>query len=119
MKPDLIDASTDWDSALLVADRYTGSSGDYFTQQGKRLLAAFLLMANKERFDLSWIERHLSERKFHELRPLIEEHADPSSPEIRQLYSVLMTNERTRADIFAMAHLFLSKALQPRSWYQL
>jgi hypothetical protein len=53
-EPDLIELSTDWESALLVADRYTGLNDSYVMEQAKRLLAALLLIANNEGRDYGW-----------------------------------------------------------------
>jgi hypothetical protein len=64
-KPDLIELSTDWDSALLVADRYTGTGGGsdgFFTEHGKRILAAMLLIANKEGYACGWIDDVLGQQ---------------------------------------------------------
>lgn len=63
-KPDLIELSTDWNTALVVADRYGGLGGGseadrYFTEQGKRVLAAVLLIANKRGEGYRWVDEAL------------------------------------------------------------
>jgi hypothetical protein len=57
-KPDLIELSTDWDTALRVADRYTGlgcGGDEYLLEQGARLLAGVLAIANQAGKGYRWI----------------------------------------------------------------
>jgi hypothetical protein len=72
-KPDLIELSTDRKNALLVADRYTGVGGGsemaaFHTHHAGHLLAALLLIANKEGYGYGWISAAL-ENQWHILEP--------------------------------------------------
>lgn len=108
-KPDLIELSTDWDTALLVADRYTGASGEsggFFTEHGKRVLAALLLIANKEGHGYGWIDDVLGERNNHRIKHEIDRHrkssADYGLP-VRHLSHALWATERECSGIFSTA----------------
>jgi hypothetical protein len=63
-KPDLIELSTDWDSALLVAGRYTGLGDSYLIHESKEVLAALLLIANKQGRDYRWVGDALLDYRF-------------------------------------------------------
>src|SRR3954447_13051239 len=71
-KPDLIELSTDWDRAVLVADRYTGLNDGYIMEQAKQLLAALLLIANKEGRDYESVSAAL-QNQWHILEPIQRE----------------------------------------------
>jgi hypothetical protein len=122
-KPDLIELSTDWDTALLVADRYTGTGGGpnsdaFFIEQGKRVLAAMLLIANKEGYGYGWIDEVLGERDLHRIKDEIERNRESSASyglPVRMLSNALWSTDRERSGILSTAYLMFSKALQPRS----
>ena len=80
-KPDLIELSTDWDNALLVADRYTGFDDGYVIEQSKRALAAMLLIANKEGRDYGWLSRVLLDYRFI-LQPIQRALRDGKQPDM-------------------------------------
>ena len=85
-KPDLIELSTDWDTALRVADRYTGLGGERaddqnFLEQGARLLAAILVIANQEGKSYRWVGDLLEDSDHADMKAIIEEpSADPEVP---------------------------------------
>jgi hypothetical protein len=117
MTPDLIEAATDWDNALAVADRYTGIGsggvhGGYFLQQGKCVLAAALLIANKRGKGYGWIRHHLADQ---DVADLIDGECQGYETAVQYLHSVTMTPDRERSGCFSTAYVLLSKALQPQS----
>jgi hypothetical protein len=77
-KPDLIELSTDWDTALRVADRYTGLGGERgddekFLEQGARLLAGVLVIANHEGKGYRWLGDVLEDPDYLDIEAIIEE----------------------------------------------
>jgi hypothetical protein len=119
-KPDLIELSTDWDTALRVADRYTGLGGERaddpnFLEQGARLLAAVLVIANQEGKSYRWVGDLLEDSDHADIKAIIEEwSADPEVP-LQHLREIVSTDVPTRSRIFFTAYSLFSKALQPRS----
>ena len=119
-KPDLIELSTDWDTALRVADRYTGLGGERaddqnFLEQGARLLAAVLVIANQEGKSYRWVGDLLEDSDHADIKAIIEEpSADPEVP-LQHLREIVSTDVPTRSRIFFTAYSLSSKALQPRS----
>jgi hypothetical protein len=123
-QPDLIELATDWDNALLVADRYTGPGGApkgdaYFTEQGKRVLAAMLLIANKEGHGYGWIDELLGQRDYMVIglavADLRKRRVAIDSVPLRVLDNVHFSAKDERSAIYSIAYLMFTKALQPRS----
>jgi hypothetical protein len=119
-KPDLIELSTDWDTALRVADRYTGLGGERaddqnFLEQGARLLAAILVIANQEGKSYRWVGDLLEDSDHADIKAIIEEPSgDPEVP-LQHLREIVSTDVPTRSRIPFTAYSLFSKALQPRS----
>jgi len=117
-KPDLIELSTDWDRAVLVADRYTGLNDGYIMEQAKQLLAALLLIANKEGRDYESVSAAL-QNQWHILEPIQRELWDRPKPETAVAVEVLRgtwgRDGGERGDIFATAYVLFLKAVEPRS----
>jgi hypothetical protein len=120
--PDLIELSTDWDTALLVADRYTGLDDSDIMEQAKQLLAALLLIANKEGRDYGWVSNALLDFRF-VLEPIERALRDGAQPPpavaVEVLQDTFRRHERVRDDIFSRAYALLLKALEPHSAFDL
>jgi hypothetical protein len=123
-QPDLIELSTDWDTALLVADRYTGTGRDsrgdtYFAEQGKRVFAAMLVVANKEGLGYGWIDKVLGEHNDSEIYTALRRVQQSATTDVgfplRVLTKALWTAVNERSGIYSAACLMFTKALQPRS----
>ena len=119
-KPDLIGLSTDWDTALRVADRYTGLGGErdddeYFLEQGARLLAGVLVIANREGKGYRWVGDVLEDSDYADIKAIIEEPSDDLEVPVQHLRELVSTEVPTRSLIFSTAYSLFSKALQPRS----
>jgi hypothetical protein len=121
-KPDLIELSADWDDALLVADRYTGLSNSYIMEQAKKLLAAVLLIANKEGRDYGWVSGAL-QAQLVILERIQRHNVLGPEPDIAvaadALNDIWDHDEREKSDIFATAYVLFSKAIEPRSAFDL
>jgi hypothetical protein len=117
-KPDLIELSTDWDNALLVADRYTGLDDNHVIEQSKRTLAALLLIANKEGRDYGWVSDALLDYKF--VLAAIQNGGQPDTAvAVEVLRGDFLRGPRQRGDICSRAYVLFLKALQPRSAFDL
>jgi hypothetical protein len=119
-KPDLIELSTDWDTALRVADRYTGLGGERgddenFLEQGARLLAGVLVIANRKRKGYRWVGDVLEDSDYADIKAIIEEPNDDLEVPVEHLRELVSTEVPTRSRIFSTAFSLFSKALQPRS----
>ena len=119
-KPDLIELSTDWDTALRVADRYTGLGGERgddekLLEQGARLLAGVLVIANHERKGYRWIGDVLEDPDYLDIEAIIEESTAELEVAGQHLRELASTDVPARSRIFSTAYSLLSKALQPRS----
>jgi hypothetical protein len=119
-KPDLIELSTDWDTALRVADRYTGLGGERgddenFLEQGARLLAGVLVIANRKRKGYRWVGDVLEDSDYADIKGIIEEPNDDLEVPVEHLRELVSTEVPTRSRIFSTAFSLFSKALQPRS----
>jgi len=112
-----LELSTDWDTALLVADRYSGpGDGGYFGEQAKRVLAAMLLIANRKGLGYGWINEVLGASLYTDVNTALErmEVTDVEFP-LRVLMKALWSAERECSAIYSTAYLMFNKALQPRS----
>ena len=119
-KPDLIGLSTDWDTALRVADRYTGLGGELgddesFLEQGARLLAGVLVIANRKGKGYRWVGDVLEDSDYADIKAIIEEPSDDLEVPVEHLRELVSTEVPTRSRIFSTAFSLFSKALQPRS----
>jgi hypothetical protein len=119
-KPDLIELSTDWDTALRVADRYTGLGGErdndeYFLEQGARLLAGVLVIANQEGKGYRWVGDVLEDPDHADIEAIMEEPTADVEVAVQHLRELVSTELTTRSRIFSTAYSLFSKALQPRS----
>ena len=119
-KPDLIELSTDWDTALRVADRYTGLGGERgddekFLEQGARLLAGVLVIANREGKGYRWVGDVLEDSDYADIKAIIEEPSADLAVAVQHLREIVSTEVPTRSRIFFIAYSLFSKALQPRS----
>jgi hypothetical protein len=122
-RPDLIELSADWDSALLVADRYTGigssrNDDKYFVEQGKQILAAVLFLANKQGLGYEWVHETLGGMNYEQIRDLTEHLRNESSfyvYPVAHVENVLGRREPERSAIFSSAYVMFKKALQPGS----
>ena len=119
-KLDLIELSSDWDTALRVADRYTGLRGGSGEdgnnlEQGARLLAGVLVIANQEGKGYRWIGDVLQDPDYLDMKAVIEEPSAAVEVAVQHLRELLSTDVQTRTGIFSTAYSLLSKALQPRS----
>ena len=116
-KPDLIELSTDWNTALVVADRYSGLGGGseadrYFTEQGKRVLAAVLLIANKRGEDYRWVDEAFRDDQL--MSEIIQGDNQPATASaIWVLQSLFWGDERQRADIFSLPTSCLRRPSSP------
>jgi hypothetical protein len=118
-KPDLIELSSDWDTALLVAQRYTGINaksnlGEYGTVLAKSVLAAVLLIANKQDRGYGWVRDVLLGGEYKALEVFVEEQDGifAGSP-LEHLKGVMRFGEETRSAIFSDAYAMFSRALLP------
>ena len=119
-KPDLIELSTDWDTALRVADRYTGLGGERgddetFLEQGARLLAGVLVIANQQGKGYRWVADVLDNFDHADTKAIIEEPSADLEVPVQHLRELVSTDVPTRSRIFSTAYILFSKALQPRS----
>jgi hypothetical protein len=119
-KPDLIELSTDWKTALLVADRYTGVGGGsdtnaYFAERAKTVLASVLLIANKQAKGYGWVASVLADGDDKQLLEITEGRNDALGLPFQHLRDILPADYRQSSSIVSTAYLMLSKALQPRS----
>jgi hypothetical protein len=119
-KPDLIELSTDWDTALRVADRYTGLGGERgddekFLEQGARLLAGVLVIANQEGKGYRWLGDVLEDPDHLDIDAIIEESTAELAVAGQHLRELVSTDVPARSRIFSTAYSLFSKALQPRS----
>jgi hypothetical protein len=119
-KPDLIELSTDWDTALRVADRYTGLGGERgddekFLEQGARLLAGVLVIANQEGKGYRWLGDVLEDPDYLDIEAIIEESTAELEVAGQHLRELVSTDVPARSRIFSTAYSLFSKALQPRS----
>jgi hypothetical protein len=121
-KPDLIELSTDWDTAVLVADRYTGLNDGYIMEHAKQLLAAVLLIANKEGRDYASVNAAL-QNQWRILEPIQRQVRDGPKPETAVAVEVLRgiwgRDDGERGDISATAYVLFLKAVEPRSAFDL
>jgi hypothetical protein len=118
-KPDLIELSTDWDTALRVADRYTGLGGERgddekFLEQGARLLAGVLVIANQEGKGYRWLGDVLEHPDYLDI-DVVEESTAELEVAGQHLRELVSTDVPARSRIFSTAYSLFSKALQPRS----
>jgi hypothetical protein len=122
--PDLIELSTDWDTALLVADRYTGLDERYIIEQARQLLAALLLIANKKGHGYEWVTSALVADLHPHVLGLIQRH-NVLGPEpdiavaVETLQDIWDHDHREKSDIFSMAYVLFMKAIEPRSAFDL
>jgi hypothetical protein len=119
-KPDLIELSTDWDTALRVADRYTGLGGErdndeHFLEQGARLLAGVLVIANQEGKGYRWVGDVLEDPDYVDIEAIMEEPTADVEVAVQHLRELVSTELTTRSRIFSTAYSLFSKGLQPRS----
>ena len=119
-KPDLIELSTDWDTALRVADRYTGLGGEadddkYFLEQGARLLAGVLVIANQEGKGYRWVGDILEDTDYADIKAVIDEPTPDVEVAVEHLREIVSTEMVTRSQIFSTAYSLFAKAMQPRS----
>jgi hypothetical protein len=119
-KLDLIELSTNWDTALRVADRYTGLGGEggddrYFLDQGARLLAGVLVIANQEGKGYRWVGDVLEDSDYADIKAIIEEPTADVEVAVQHLRELVSTDVPARSRIFSTAYSLFSKALQPRS----
>jgi hypothetical protein len=119
-KPDLIELSTDWDTALRVADRYTGLGGERgddekFLEQGARLLAGVLVIANHEGKGHRWLGDVLEDPDYLDIEAIIEKSTAELEVAGQHLRELVSTDVPARSRIFSTAYSLFSKALQPRS----
>jgi hypothetical protein len=119
-KPDLIELSTDWDTAPRVADRYTGLGGESgedkdFLEQEAQLLAGVLVIANQEGRGYRWVADVLEDPDYLDIKAIIEEPSAVVEVAVQHLRKLVSADVRTRTRIFSIAYSLFSKALQPRS----
>jgi hypothetical protein len=119
-KPDLIELSTDWDTALRVADRYTGLGGERaddenFLEHGARLLAGVLVIGNREGKGYRWVSDVLEDSDYADIKAIIEQPSTDVEVAVQHLRELVSTEMPTRSRIFFTAYSLFSKALQPRS----
>ena len=119
-KPDLIELSTDWATALRVADRYTGLGGEAdddedFLEQGAQLLAGVLVIANQEGKGYRWVGDVLEDSDYADIKAIIEEPTADLEVPVQHLRELVSTEMQTRSRIFSTAYSLFSKAMQPRS----
>jgi hypothetical protein len=119
-KPDLIELSTDWDTALRVADRYTGLGGEadddeYFLEQGARLLAGVLVIANQEGKGYRWVGDVREDTDYVDIKAIIDEPSADLEVAVEHLREIVSTEIQTRSRILSTAYSLFSKAMQPRS----
>ena len=106
-KPDLIELSTDWDTALRVADRYTGLGGqrgddENFLEQGARLLAGVLVIAHRKGKGYRWMGDVLEDSDYAAIKAIIEEPSDDLEVPVEHLRELVSTEVPTRSRIFSM-----------------
>lgn len=119
-KPDLIGLSSDWDTALRVANRYTGLGGErgddkYFLEQGTRLLTCVLVIANQEGKGYRWVGDVLEDPDHADIKTIIDESSADLEVPVQHLREIVSRDVPTRTRIFFTAYSLFSKALQPRS----
>ena len=116
--PDLIELSTDWDTALGVADRYTGIGGErdeHFLEQGARLLAGVLVIANQEGKGYRWVGDVLEDSNHADIKAIIGESNADLEVAIQHLREIVSMDVPTLSRTFFTAYSLFLKALQPRS----
>jgi hypothetical protein len=103
-----------------VADRYTGlgdERGDdrYFLEQGVRLLAGVLGIANQQGNGYRWVGDVLDDSDYADIKAIIDEPSAELEVPVQHLREIVSTKVPTRSRIFSTAYSLFSKALQPRS----
>jgi hypothetical protein len=103
-----------------VADRYTGLGGErgddkYFLEQGARLLAGVLVIANQEGKGYRWVGDVLEDPDHADIKAIIEESSADLEAPVPHLREIVSTDVPARTRIFFTAYSLFSKALQPRS----
>ena len=88
---------------------------EYFLEQGARLLAGVLVIANREGKGYRWVGDVLEDSDYADIKAIIEEPSDDLEVPVQHLRELVSTEVPTRSLIFSTAYSLFSKALQPRS----
>ena len=88
---------------------------EYFLEQGARLLAGVLVIANQQGKGYRWVGDVLEDSDYADIKAIIEEPSDDLEVPVQHLRELVSTEVPTRSLIFSTAYSLFSKALQPRS----